>query len=142
VASATHHNPAAVAGGYEKLTARQQQMMDVLDRGDAAWRSGDGAAVAALFTPDAVLVDPSGTFSLATLAAGVPTGGIELERLAPIVFNDNIATVVERYPQGPSTEVFRFTTTGDVKITQYTAMAPGPFVGLGSGSSVPVHHDW
>ncbi|MGZ7006592.1 MAG: hypothetical protein ACXVLX_13400, partial [Ilumatobacteraceae bacterium] len=54
--------------------------------------------------------------------AGVPKAGITLELLAPIVFNGNVATIVERYAgDRPVTEVFEFTTAGAVLISHYTA---------------------
>lgn len=122
--STTSDNPKAMAGGYQDLTARQQQMLDVLHRSEAALQSGDSAAFVALFTPDSVLVSPGGVTSGVDSFANLPAGGEKIELLDPVLFNGNIATVVVRYPEGLATDVFEFTTTGDVLITRHTIFTP------------------
>ena len=45
----------AVATGGTELTARQEQMIDLLDAYEEAWQNGDGEAVAAMFTENGMV---------------------------------------------------------------------------------------
>lgn len=115
-------NPALVLAGDGSLTARQEQMLDVVREGELAWRAGDADAVLALCTPDAT-VEVLGTVYRAddgTLAALIENGDwASLDVLEPVLVNGNEMFTFHRWGGVDRSETFVFTSSGELLITSH-----------------------
>lgn len=127
LAGATDDDPEYVVAGGGSLTDRQREMLDVLDRYNAAWTGGDAATVASLFAPSGVYVKGSieltpgeiatylererATYSTLETYEPVLVDGAKVVEMASI-YNDNVhaASVIE------------FTTSGEVLIRRHTVV--------------------
>jgi hypothetical protein len=112
-----------VVNGSE-LTERQEQMLQIGDEYFAAVRDGDGETLASLFVPEGYVtfeqinrqarVDDG---SLAQIVSGGVNPGLELYE--PVLVSDD--TLVYTYGlAGDTTEVMKFTPTGEVQIIRST----------------------
>jgi hypothetical protein len=114
---------APVAAGGSELTARQEQMIDLLDDYVAAWRIGDSEAAATMFTENGVFtwlgteyrVDDGALANVVT-SLPVPT----LDVLEPVLVNDtgmlHFHTVTG---MGTFSNVFEFTADGELLIISH-----------------------
>lgn len=110
-----------VAGGGE-LTARQEQMVEVYDDYIEAWRNGDGAAAAALFTPDGRIEFWGTEYRIddGTLESYVDRMRAPVPRtLEPLVIEGE--TILGFHTLGASTreDNMQFTRTGEVLIRSH-----------------------
>ena len=120
-ATAPSDASAYLAGGGA-LSDRQEQMLDVLDEVELAWRAGDAEAVSAAFVPTGSATDGNASYRIddGTLATYV-TGGdwSSLTVLEPVLVDGNNVT-------------FYYTVNG----TSYL----GSVVFTGTGDVLAVHH--
>lgn len=123
--------PDAVVVGGGELTARQEEMLELIDDYELAWRNGDGEAVAALFTEQGVL-DVIGTEvpieggALADYVDGHPAPTLEVLEPA-LVSGDrlvNLHRIGAEGVVGPGrySNVFEFTSEGEVLIVSHDLM--------------------
>jgi hypothetical protein len=118
--------PTAVVVGGAALTDRQTQMSDALDDTVAGWRAGDGAAVAALFTPSGVLQLGTARYrvddgSLATYVEGHDWSSLTAER--PVLIDGNTLVFVYRILGERYLGTMEFTPTGEVLIVRQTLVS-------------------
>lgn len=115
-ATAPSDEPAYLAGGGA-LSDRQEQMLDVLDEVELAWRAGDAEAVAAAFVPtgSATFGDVTYRIDDGTLATYV-TGGdwSSLTVLEPVLVDGNTVTFHYTVNGTHYLGSVEFTGTGDV----------------------------
>lgn len=110
-----------VAGGGE-LTARQEQMVDMIDDYLAAWKAGDGEAAVALFTADGTMTWGRYDYrvvdgTLASLVERMPTPSLEL--LEPFIVEGNTVFSYQRLLGSTAEDIFEFTSTGDLAIRRH-----------------------
>gem|GEM_PF-6501399 len=118
-------SPVVVAGGAP-TTQRQEQMADLLDDYMAAWRSGDGEAVAAFYAPGGEFVVASlvGTEVMraddGSLAAYVEQGSWASKvHLTPVLVHGDSLTCFYSYA-GTRVATVDFTSSGEVLIVRNT----------------------
>ncbi len=114
---------AIVLAGDGELTARQEQMVAIVEDNMDAWRRRDGDAVAAMYTDDGV-----GTYL--GITHRVDDGGLQayvglgswtsLEWIRPMLVNDNMLLSFHGYRGHTYTNVFEFTTEGEPMIVSHT----------------------
>jgi hypothetical protein len=122
LAGAMDDDPAAVAVGGGSLTERQQQMVDVLDEYEAAWRANDAAAVMAFFAP-------GGSFSSAgtqylmddgSMAAFINGGSWDsLTGSDPVLVAGNEVALHTTWAGTEWFNVIEFTASGDPLIVRH-----------------------
>lgn len=116
-------NPTALATGGADLTARQEQMVDLVEDAEAAWQVGDGDAVAAMFTEDGVLTVLGRDYPVdgGALADFVDSGPFtSLDMLDPFLVSDNLMLAFHTYGAwGTLHDAFEFTTSGEVLFTSH-----------------------
>lgn len=112
-------SPAAVVVDGAELTARQEQMVELINEGEAAWQRGDRAAIVDMFTEDGTLTVFGTEFEGPMIAEGVTTQP-SLDVLEPMLFDDT-RVLTFHYVAGFGTlvEVFEFTETGEVLIVSH-----------------------
>ena len=114
---------AILLAGEGDLTERQEQMVDVYEEAEAAWRAGDGEAVAALFTDNG-----SGRFLGATyrvddgsLGRYVESGmWNSLDVLEPVLVKGNTMLNFHTYRGDTYTNVVEFTAQGELLMVSHT----------------------
>jgi hypothetical protein len=109
--------------GEGELTERQVQMVDLYEEAEAAWRAGDGEAVAALFTDSGY-----GRFLGTTYQVG--DGSLEryvesgtwnsLDVLEPVLVKGNTMLNFHIYVGSTYTNVIEFTAEGELLIVSHT----------------------
>jgi hypothetical protein len=111
--------PAYLADGG-KLSARQEQMVDLTNEAVKGWRSGDADAVLATFTPSAILTWGAQQFRAddGTFASFVSRGWASLEVLEPMLVDGNRVTFFYTHGSGRYLGAMEFTTTGEVLATE------------------------
>lgn len=111
-------NPDIVVAGDDDLTARQEQMVDLLDDCEAAWQAGDGDAVEAMFTDNGVLYVFGEEYRVddARLAEYVDTHPFPgLEIFEPVlVRNDTLLSFHRLEGMGTFYDVIEFTSDGEL----------------------------
>lgn len=114
---------APVAVGDAELTARQEQMVDLIADAEAAWQIGDGDAVAAMFTENGVLTVFGTEYAVddGALAGYVSTGPFtSLDMLEPMLVSDNVVLSFNTYgSRGTLSDVFEFTPSGELLMTSH-----------------------
>ena len=113
---------ASVATGDSDLTARQEQMVDLIADAEAAWKIGDGDAAAAMFTEDGVLTVFGTEYPVegGELARYVNSGFASLDVLEPVLVSDNVALSFHTYGSfGTLEDVYEFTTEGELLFTSH-----------------------
>lgn len=113
----------AVAAGGVELTARQEQMVDLIDDYVDAWQNGDGDAVAAMFAPEGSLTVDGTEFpvedgQLAGYVDRTPTPG--LDTLEPVLMSGN--TMFNFHTLGGENtlnNVMEFTVNGELLIISH-----------------------
>ena len=114
--TAPSDEPAYLAGGGA-LSDRQEQMVDVVDEIEQAWRSGDAEAVSAAFVPAGYATYGGETYRIddGTLATYV-TGGdwSSLTVLEPVLVDGNTVTFSYTVNGTHYLGSVEFTETGDV----------------------------
>ena len=114
---------APVAVGGDDLTQRQQQMVDLVDDYTAAWRAGDGDAVAALFAADGVatIVGQELPVEGGVLAAYVEANPLPtLDVLEPMLVGEaGMLNYHEAAGFGTLSNVIEFTTEGELLIVSH-----------------------
>lgn len=116
-------DPAIMLAGEGELAERQEQMGDLYEEAEAAWRAGDGEAVAALFTDNGY-----GRFLGTTYRVddGSVEGYVEsgtwnsLEVLEPVLVKGNTMLNFHTYMGSTYTNVVEFTTEGELLIVSHT----------------------
>lgn len=115
-ATAPSDEPAYLAGGGA-LSDRQEQMVDVLDEVEQAWRAGDAEALSAAFVPTGSATDGNASYRIddGALATYV-TGGdwSSLTVLEPVLVDGNTVTFYYTVNGTPYLGSVVFTGTGDV----------------------------
>jgi hypothetical protein len=113
----------AVAGDGD-LTARQEQMVDLVRDAEQAWQAGDADGVVALFAPNGTFeAEAFGRVYRAgdgSLAGYIEAGNwTSLDVLEPMLVNGNDVLTFHNYGGQTYSEKFTFTTTGDLLILSH-----------------------
>lgn len=117
-------DPTAIAAGGGELTERQEEMVAVLDDYTNAWDTSDGAAALETMTPTAFVTFDNTSWRVedGTLVRNIESGlyGPSLDHLDPILVEGNAIVAFHRYGGLEVANVFEFTNSGEVLITQHT----------------------
>lgn len=115
-------DPGVVLAGEGELTARQEQMFDMVRESELAWQRGDADAVTALFTPTGVFEALGTTYRVddGSLATFVDNGEwASLDVFEPMLVNGNELFSFHRYRGQVYSDTVTFTTTGDLLIVSH-----------------------
>ena len=116
-------DPALLLAGPGELTARQEQMFDLIAENLDAWHAGDGDAAVAAYTPTGTATFLGTTFRVddGSLADHVGVGSWgSLEMYSPMLVNGNEIVSFHTFGGTTYTDVVEFTPTGDVLIVEHT----------------------
>ena len=109
--------------GEGELTARQEQMLDLMRDYEAAWQSGDGDAVAAFYT-DQGFADMRGTIyrvddgSLQGFVESTTWGSLDV--LEPMLVKGDTVLSFHTYTGGTYVNVTEFTNEGELLVVIHT----------------------
>lgn len=111
-----------VLAGDGELSARQEQMLELVRDNEQAWQSNDFDAILALYAPD-------GTFEAFDTVYRVDDGSFEsflesgqwssLEVYEPMLVRGNEVLTFHRFGGQPYSESISFTPTGELLITSH-----------------------
>lgn len=121
--------PDILLAGDGDISARQEQMLDVVRDRAQAWKDGDVDAVLAGFTPTGTFEAFGNVYRVddGSLAAYVETGTwTSLEVQEPVLVRGNELFTFHRYGGGNYSELFTFTETGELLITSHVIHTDTP----------------
>ncbi len=109
----------AIGGG--ELTARQEEMLDIVDGLGRAWLADDADAVVSYFAPGGVAVVLGNRMNLDELHAFVERGswsGLELHE--PVLVGKNSVAQFHEYGGGELCDIYEFTTGDEPMLMRHT----------------------
>jgi hypothetical protein len=110
---------APVATGGAELTARQEQMVELMYDYEAAWQQGDREAIVSMFTEDGRLTIFGTEFEGPRISSGVSTRP-SLDVLEPVVLDDSrLISFHDVSGYGTLIDVIEFTADGEVLIVSH-----------------------
>lgn len=122
----TSDDASAYAAGGGELTARQEQMVELIADSADAWRTGDAEALKGMFAPNATWTAFDTTYRMedGSLQAYIDSTSFPgLELYEPIVVRGNQAVMFHNYSNyGDIADVFEFTEDGEVLIVSHEVM--------------------
>ena len=111
-----------VLAGDGELTARQEQMIDVIREAEAAWQSNDVDAILGVYAPDATYEAFDTVYRMddGSFAAYIEGGSwSSLEVYAPVLVRGNTALTFHRFGGQSYSESMTFTSAGDLLVTSH-----------------------
>jgi hypothetical protein len=117
-------DPDAMLVGGGSLSDRQQQMVDLVETYDDGWVAGDPDEVLSYFTADGVFVASGQEYRVddGTFADVIDFVGFSsLERLRPILVQDDQVFFVSELQGVPTLNALTFTTEGELLIARHDA---------------------
>lgn len=116
-------DPTAIAAGGGGLTDRQQEMVEVFEDYRTAWNTNDSARALSVMTPNAFVTFEGTVWSVedGMLARQIDSGLYDnLTHLEPVLVERNTIASFHRDGGLEAVNVFEFTSSGEVLITQHT----------------------